>query len=127
MFDPLFDRPDSSCDLKDELVSLASSIETHAPSAPHKNVRRHRRLAMPNAKAMVKSANADEEVVELIDVSRGGACFRSEMVYSLGTWVRIAAPCTVGAANIFVMARVVRAKKARIGREYGVEYVETNR
>ena len=82
-------------------------------------------MAMARAKACVKGPHSDEEFVELLDVSRGGAAFRSEKVYSLGCWIRIAAPCTVGAGNIFVVARVVRASRAERGREYGVEYVDT--
>jgi len=72
----------------------------------------------------VQRPDADEEVVDLVNVSRGGASFRSGKVYPLGCWIRIAAPCTVGAANIFALGRVVRAVRAEDGREYGVEYVE---
>jgi PilZ domain len=127
---PMFESPEISPgfqgrDLQDELVPLASAIETHVPVMRVKNQRKHRRITMPRAKACVKSPNADEEFVDLVDVSRGGAAFRSERVYSLGCWIRIAAPCTVGASNIFVLARVVRACRANQGREYGVEYVET--
>lgn len=113
--------------LENELVPLAGAIETFTPAARVKNQRKHHRVGMPRAKACVKSPNADEEFVELLDVSRGGAAFRSDKVYSLGCWIRIAAPCTVGAGNIFVLARVVRASRADRGREYGVEYVATGR
>ena len=111
--------------LENELVPLAGAIETFLPPVRAGNQRRHRRISMPRAKACVKCPNADEEFVELLDISRGGAAFRSDKVYSLGCWIRIAAPCTVGAGNIFVVARVVRAIKAERGREYGVEYVDT--
>lgn len=116
----------SSPDLQHEVVSLASAIDTHAPpSAPRKNERKHPRVSMSKARACVQRPDADEEIVELVNVSRGGAGFRSGKVYPLGCWIRIAAPCTVGASNIFALGRVVRAIRADNGREYGVEYVET--
>ncbi len=111
--------------LENELVPLAGAIETFLPPVRASNQRKHGRISMPRAKACVKCPRAGEEFVELLDLSRGGAAFRSDKVYSLGCWIRIAAPCTVGAGNIFVLARVVRAVKAERGREYGVEYVET--
>jgi len=113
-------------DLRSELVPLAGAIETFTRPVRTENEREHRRMAISRAKAWVKSPNTGEEFVELLDVSRGGAAFLSNRVYALGSWIRIAAPCTVGAANIFLLARVVRASKAeRGGREYGVEYVGT--
>lgn len=118
----MFEPPDTSPDLQSELVSLAAAIDTHPAKTHRGNQRRHRRIAMSRAKACVQRTNSQQEFVELVDVSCGGACFRSEQVYALGSWIRIAAPCTVGAANIFVRARVVRAHSAPTGREYGVEY-----
>lgn len=111
--------------LENELVPLAGAIETFLRPARGSNQRKHARISISRAKACVKCPNAGEEFVELLDLSRGGAAFRSDKVYSLGCWIRIAAPCTVGASNIFVVARVVRAIKAERGREYGVEYVQT--
>jgi hypothetical protein len=126
----MFDPPDTTRDLRHELVSLATAIDTadtHIPRALRQNHRRHVRITMPRAKALVLCPNAGEEIAELLDVSRGGACFRSQKIYSLGSWIRIAAPCTVSASNVFVMARVVRARIAEFGREYGVEYVRIAR
>jgi len=126
----MFDPPDRPSDLKSELVSLAADLDTAAPEVrrvPGKNQRKHVRITMPRAKAMIRCGNGDEETVDLLDVSRGGARFRSQRIYALGSWIRIAAPCTVEAGNIFVQARVVRARKAEVGREYGVEYVEVRR
>jgi hypothetical protein len=126
----MFDPPDTTRDLQNQLVSLAAAIDTadtHVPRALRQNQRRHVRITIPRAKALVLCPNADEEIVELLDVSRGGACFRSQKIYSLGSWIRIAAPCTVSASNVFVLARLVRARIAEVGREYGVEYVRANR
>jgi len=128
----MFDSPESYLvpqrdSLQNDLVPLAGAIDTFTPCPRVRgaNQRKHRRISMPRAKACVKCPNSDEEFVELLDVSRGGVAFRSDKVYSLGCWIRIAAPCTVGSGNIFVLARVVRANRAERGREYGVEYVDT--
>jgi hypothetical protein len=115
-----------SPDLQEDVVSLASAIETQGAGAPRKNERKHPRVSMSRGRACVQRPDADEEIVDLVNVSRGGASFRSGKVYPLGCWIRIAAPCTVGAANIFALGRVVRAVRAEYGREYGVEYVETH-
>lgn len=123
----MFENVEPREDLQSELQSLAAEIDTPVPAAPRKGQRRHVRITMTRAKACIQCPNAGEEFVELVDISKGGASFRSQKVYSLGSWVRIAAPCTVGGGNIFVLARVVRAKRATVGREYGVEYVNTSR
>jgi len=120
----MYEVSQQSPDLQQEVVSLASAIETPAPQAARKNERKHARIAMSKARACVQRPEFDEEIVELVNVSRGGAGFRSAKVYPLGCWIRIAAPCTVGAANIFALGRVVRAIKAEHGREYGVQYVD---
>lgn len=68
--------------------------------------------------------NAD--VVDVMNVSRGGVCFRSVRVYPQDTWVQVAVPYTANAANIFVAGRIVRSRKLIDGLvEYGVEYVKT--
>jgi len=124
-----FDRLKSP-EAQPEFVSLADTIDTHAAIATRSggvNERRHRRVSMPKAKACVQRPDGSEEFVDLVDVSRGGASFHSEKVYALGSWIGIAAPCTVGGSNIFIRARVVRARKANVGREYGVEYVDNHR
>jgi len=109
-----------------EIVPLAGALIERTPKKGGVEGRKHRRVAMPRSKACVQMPNKEEETVELLNVSKGGASFRSSKIYSLGCWIRIAAPCTVGAANIFVLGRVVRVACTESGREYGVEYVETN-
>lgn len=119
-----FEVDPTSQDLRHELVPLADVIESETfDTRSRENERRHTRMTIPRAKACVRLPEKGEEFVDLVDLSKGGASFRSQRVYPLGTWIRIAAPCTVGSANIFVLARVVRARRAHVGREYGVEYV----
>ena len=63
------------------------------------------------------------DVVDVVNVSRGGVCFHSSRIYGEDTWVQVAVPYTPGSANIFVAGRIVRSRKmdnALI--EYGVEY-----
>ncbi len=66
------------------------------------------------------------DLVDVVNISRGGVCFRSSRAYAPDTWIQVAVPFTPGAANIFVAARIVRSSK--IGNaltEYGVEYAKT--
>ena len=123
-----FEVDQMSEDLRHELVPLADVIHSEAFDVPSReNERRHRRMTIPRAKACVQLPGKGEEFVDLVDLSKSGASFRSQRVYPLGTWIRIAAPCTVDSANIFVLAKVVRARRSHVGREYGVEYVNVSR
>ena len=121
----LFTEPSPEPTPAMELIPMSEPITNETPKAKRGNERKYRRVSMSKAKAAIKRANSAEETVDLVNVSRGGAGFRSDKVYPLGCWIRIAAPCTVGASNIFVLGRVVRAVKAETGREYGVEYVQS--
>jgi hypothetical protein len=66
-----------------------------------------------------------EEVVPIVDVSRGGLRFRSEHIYAAGNWVQVAVPFTMNAANIFVPAQVIwHDDAAGPDHEYGLKYVK---
>lgn len=66
-----------------------------------------------------------EEVVPIMDVSRGGLRFRSERAYATGSWVQVAVPFTKNAANIFVPAQVVwQDSDAAPLHEYGLKYLK---
>jgi hypothetical protein len=66
-----------------------------------------------------------EEVVPIVDVSRGGLRFRSEHIYATGNWVQVAVPFTMNAANIFVPAQVIwQDDAAGPDHEYGLKYVK---
>jgi hypothetical protein len=104
-------------------AALDGAVMIPRPPARVVNKRKHVRIGISRAKACIQRPEAHDQTVELINVSRGGACFRTEAVLPLGTWVRIAAPFTVGSSNIFVAARIVRiGKEDEWTREYGVEY-----
>jgi hypothetical protein len=95
------------------------------PGAPgsRPNRRKHARVSMKTS-ACVGSPGSREDVVEVINVSRGGICFRSSRIYNEDSWVQVAVPYTKGAANIFVAGRIVRCRVINgTLSEYGVEYV----
>jgi hypothetical protein len=66
-----------------------------------------------------------EEIVPIIDVSRGGLRFRSERIYAAGNWVQVAVPFTMNTANIFVPAQVIwHGDEAGPDHEYGLKYIK---
>jgi hypothetical protein len=104
-----------------EVLSLATSIQASRTLLKRPNRRKHLRLITAQAKGCIQRPDG-EKIVDLLNVSRGGALFRSDSAFPLGAWVKIAAPYTVGANNIFVLARIVRIEATDSGREYGVQY-----
>ena len=85
--------------------------------------RRSRRITMRKAKACMDMPGSKPEVVELINVSRGGICFRSQSIYPVGASIKVAAPYTEGSTNLFVSGRIVRVQRDSWGDGvYGVEY-----
>ncbi len=94
----------------------------HAPQA---NRRMHARLSM-NAKACIKQSAAEDDVVAVTDMGRGGILISSRRVYQVGAWIQIAVPYTPDAANIFVPARIVR-RAPDVGEmhQYGIKYVKS--
>ncbi|MBZ5572335.1 MAG: PilZ domain-containing protein [Acidobacteriia bacterium] len=87
--------------------------------------RKHPRVNMRTV-GCVGPAGPRADVVDVVNVSRGGVCFRSSRIYPEDTWIQVAVPYTPGAANIFVAGRIVRSRKMSLSvTEYGVEYVKT--
>jgi hypothetical protein len=96
-----------------------------AQSDKKPDARKHTRINMKTL-ACLGPPGPREDVVEVVNVSRGGICFSSSRVYGPDTWVQVAAPYTPGSANIFVAGRIVRSRKlANALTEYGVEYVKS--
>ncbi len=64
-----------------------------------------------------------EDVVEAVDMSRGGLCFRSRREYPADAQVHVAVPYTPGSANIFVPGRIAwqRVGKSNL-KLYGIDY-----
>ena len=104
----------------DEQVALATVGSARKNRAEG---RKYRRVYISRSKACVLLPNQEQEIVDLLNVSRGGASFRSGKVYSVGCSIQIAAPTIMGAHNIFVLGKVVRVMYTESGLEYGVEYI----
>ncbi len=98
------------------------------PPAPKRtqNQRRYPRLAVRNTKACLKRAGFPEDVVEVLDLSRGGIRFRSFVDYQVDTRFEVAVPYTEGGANIFTQARLVRVQyrpTTKTQGEFALEYL----
>jgi hypothetical protein len=94
-----------------------------APAAP-KNKRRFTRTDMRKT-GCVRLPGSDPDVVNVLDMSRGGIRFESKRIYRKFSWVEIAVPYIGGgAAEVFVPGRIARVIERKDGkREYGIEYV----
>jgi hypothetical protein len=107
------------------LVPLASLQDAELFRPPERGERRrHKRIRLPNAKGCIELPDKGRDIVEVVNVSKSGACIRSKNLYPLGTWIRIAVPYTIGALNIFQSGRIVRLVDVDSRREYGVEYIQ---
>jgi PilZ domain len=94
-----------------------------AVAKPRENRRKSLRARLKLTACIRKPGS--EEVVPIVDVSRGGLRFRSERIYASGNWVQVAVPFTRNTANIFVPAQVIWHDE-EIGpeHEYGLKYVK---
>ena len=94
-----------------------------APAAP-KNKRRFIRTNLRKP-GCVRQPGSDPDVVQVLDMSRGGVRFESKRIYRKFSWVEIAVPYIGGgAAEVFVPGRIARIIERKAGKfEYGIEYV----
>ncbi len=91
------------------------------------NDRKHARLQMRNAKACLRRPNGEMDVVNVVNLSRGGIAFMSTVDYVPGTQVEVAVPFTEGGANVFTPAKIVRVRcrpTADFPGEFGLEYIK---
>ncbi len=112
----------------EQVLDQADSATTQTdmrPGGKKHDKRKYARISMKTT-ACVGPAGPHADIVDVVNVSRGGICFHSSRIYSQDCWVQVAAPYTPGAANIFVAGRIVRSRKMNNGlTEYGVEYVKS--
>lgn len=115
-----------SCAVNTVWTTVPHKADAQLPAAGKKpNQRKSPRVDMKTT-ACIGPLGPDADVVDVMNVSRGGVCFRSPRAYAEDTWVQVAVPYTPGTANIFVAGRIVRSRKITNGlTEYGVEYVKT--
>jgi len=91
------------------------------------NDRKHQRISMRNTKACLRRSGYADDVVDVLDLSRGGVHFISFVDYYKGTKVEVAVPFTHGGANVFVPAEVVRIQcrpTSGIPGDFGLRYVK---
>ena len=101
----------------------AASAPPPAPAQPA-NRRRYGRTNMRKT-GCVRQPGNDPDIVQVLDMSRGGIRFESKRVYRKFSWVEIAVPYLGGgAAEVFVPGRIARVLEVPEGKhQYGVEYV----
>lgn len=90
------------------------------------NDRRHQRVSMRNTKACIRRPGYVDDVVDVIDLSRGGVHFLSFTDYYRNTVVEVAVPYTEGAGNVYVPAEVVRIQCRPTGGipgDFGLRYI----
>jgi hypothetical protein len=77
-------------------------------------------------RACIRHPESGEDVVECLDVSRGGVCFLSSKVYGKGDLIEAAVPFLAGQANIFTRAKIANVRLAATpegSNKYGVSYL----
>jgi hypothetical protein len=103
-------------------VGAFHEADLYRPAQRHER-RKNKRINLPNAKACIERPGAERDIVDVVNVSVSGALLISKVAYSLGDWIRIAIPYTIGGSNIFQSARIVRISHKDPYFAYGVEYV----
>jgi hypothetical protein len=103
-------------------VASPSSPEARTP-----NKRQNVRVAMKKITACIRQAGFEEQIVRVVDLSRGGLRFRSPNTYYEGSRIEVAVPYSRDGANIFVPARIIRFQDLPEAefKEYGVVYLKT--
>lgn len=111
--------------LDDADAPQSSVVEEPEPELSPAERRQYVRLQL-KMKACIPPPDGfgNDDVVEVLDISKGGVRFRSVRRYMVGQWLQIAVPYTHGAANIFTQARIAW-RSAAVGDfiEYGLKYV----
>lgn len=111
----------------EELPQAAPQPAVTVPAPPPKrtkNDRKHLRLDL-KADACIRYPQYGEEVVQTVNLSRGGFRFKSKKHYREGWVIEAALPYQHGGANIFAAARIVYAGEdpAAGVNVYGVAYI----
>jgi hypothetical protein len=102
---------------------ISPPVSDETPPPAYTPLRRYPRVRV-NLKGCVALDNEPERVVSVLDMSRGGLRFRTQHKYGVQLWVQVAAPYTIGGANIFQPGRIVWQREQGIETlEYGLKYV----
>ena len=103
------------------------SFEVRPMRSASINDRIYQRISMRNTKACIRRPGYADDVVDVLDLSRGGVHFISHVDYYRNTMVEVAVPYTNGGANVFVPAEVVRIQcrpTSGIPGDFGLRYVK---
>ena len=100
-----------------------SGSAAQPPQERRRELRREMRVT-----ACVRTARFGRDLVKTRDVSRNGLCFTSTCHYVPGEEMEVAVPYSPGGGNIFMIARIVRARfqLAEGTGIYGIAYQHLN-
>jgi hypothetical protein len=107
--------------------SYSQNFEVRPKRPTSVNDRKHQRVTMRNTRACIKRKGNPDDVVDVLDLSRGGVHFFSMVDYYKGTLIEVAVPYTEGGANVFVPAEIVRVQcrpTVGIPGDFGLRYVK---
>jgi hypothetical protein len=103
------------------------ALEAPAVPLPPVETKNRRRFTRTNLRKQgcVRQPGSDPDIVQVLDMSRGGVRFESKRIYRRFSWVEIAVPYIGGGcAEVFVPGRIARIIERKDGKqEYGIEYV----
>lgn len=116
-----------------ERAELADQMEAEAaaPPEPPRRTVNERKFGRVELKmgACIRHSQFGDEIATPENLSRGGLCFKSRKLYSMGAVIQIAVPYSEEGANIFAPAKIVR--RMQTDEEglhiYGVEYIAVHR
>lgn len=104
----------------------SSKPSTPAPPVPTPSERRQNGRIKVKLTACIPPPDGigTDDIVQVMDLSKGGVRVRTHNKYLVGQWIQIAVPYTPGGANIFSQARIAWHAKSGDGWDnYGVKYV----
>jgi PilZ domain len=113
-----------------DVVIGSASFELQGAPRPRVrtgNDRRYNRISLKNMMACLQRQGCADDVVAVIDMSRSGIRFVSNVDYRVGMRVEVAVPYTRGGANLFAPAKIARVQSrptASLPGEYGLQYVK---
>jgi hypothetical protein len=113
-------------DWREEVVP-AHEFEQPEPRRKHTNERKHLRLQAKGMKACIRVAGREDDIVDVINYSRGGLRFASFTSYEPGNNLEIATDYSPTAVCIFQRARIVGMYQRAWGTfagEYGVQFLK---
>lgn len=110
----------------EELVP-ANEFEQPQPKRQHVNDRKHLRLQARGMKASIRMESHEDDIVDVINYSRGGVRFSSFVPYQADDLIEIATDFSPTGVNIFQKARIVGMYQRPWGTfagEYGAQFLK---